>query len=155
MPTIEPMCGFSVSMVSAHAGGPCHAYERVWLDDLLLRSGSLGHLGVYFVFIFGQSSVCENDVMIRKSLICFRSRAPGGRVDVVVRMIGHIFLKMWGFCGESPPPPPSPRFFLLLLLLPCCLLVLPFVGFLERRHFDTRRHWQEDTVQEDKKKVNI
>jgi len=124
MPTIEPICGLSVSMVSAYAGGPCQAYERVRFDDLFLRSGSLGHLGVYFVFIFGQSSVCENDVLIRNSLICFRSRAPGGRVDVVVRMIGCIFVNMWAFGGELASPPLSRPTFSVVVRCP-----FSWVGF--------------------------
>jgi hypothetical protein len=61
-------------------------------------------------------------------------------VDVVVRMIGYIFLKMWAFCGESGPPP-LPSFFSSLVLLLPLLLVLPFVGFLEKEDTLT----QEDT----------
>ena len=78
-------------MVSAHAGGPCHAYESVRFDDLFLRSGSLGHLSVYFVDIFGYSSVSKNDVTNDKSHICFCSGTTGGRVDVVNVMIGYVF----------------------------------------------------------------
>ncbi len=62
--------------------------------------------------------------MIRKSLIWFWSGTSGGRVDVVVRMIGCIFVNMWAFWGKLVPP--SLGFFLLCCCL-CCLLVACYV----------------------------
>ncbi len=43
-------------------------------------------------------------------------------MDVVVRMIGYIFVNMWAFCGSQVPPFPS--YFSSLVVLPsCCCLV--------------------------------
>ena len=42
-------------MVSAHAGGPCQAYERVRFADILQRSGS--SIFCYFMYIFTEFGV--------------------------------------------------------------------------------------------------
>ena len=47
------------------------------------------------------SAVFLNDVIVCKSLICFCSGTPGGRVDVVERMIGYIFVDMWAFLAGN------------------------------------------------------
>ena len=91
--------------------------------------------------------------MICKSLICFCSGTPGGRVDVVERMIGHIFVDMWAFLGGVRFPP-LPSCFLLLLLLPCyhlALLRLLFF-FLIGNLLDWERRQEEEEDQEEEGK---
>ena len=82
--------------------------------------------------------------MICKSLICFCSRTPGGRVDVVERMIGHIFVDMWAF-WRGVRSPPSLVCFLLLLLLPCYLLaLLSCLFFFLLHNIDKKKNWKVD-----------
>jgi hypothetical protein len=86
--------------------------------------------------------------MICKSLICFCSGTPGGRVDVVNVMIGCVLVIIWAFCGGPPPPP-----FLFCCCFVCCCVVSLFVHHCWFFWFTRRPHekWQEDK----KKKVNI
>ena len=67
-----------------------------------------------------------NDVIVCKSLICFCSGTPGGRVDVVERMIGYIFVDMWAFLGELGPPPSF--FSSLVVVTLCCRDIVPSKG---------------------------
>ena len=65
--------------------------------------------------------------MICKSLICFCSGTPGGRVDVVRRMIGCVLVNIWAFCcGELDPRPPPFLFCFVVVVVVVVVILLLF-----------------------------
>ena len=86
--------------------------------------------------------------MICKSLICFCLVAPGGRVDVVKRMIGCVLVIIRAFCGD---PRPHPSCFVVVLfvvvLFHSSLLVLFVV---KKDKIKTRRQDQDQDQEEGK-----
>ena len=81
--------------------------------------------------------------MTCKSLICFCSGTPGGRVDVVESMIGCVFVDMWAFCGELGPPPPL-HLFVILRFIGCWLSTRR-----QKVDFVTRRQEQDQDQEEE------
>ncbi len=97
--------------------------------------------------------------MTCKSLICFCSGTPGGRVDVVESMIGCVFVDMWAFCGELGPPPLFT--FLLCYVIGCWLstrrqffLLLEKVDFVTRRKEEDQEEEEEEEEEEEGKHLN-
>ena len=93
--------------------------------------------------------------MIRKSLICFCSGTPGGRVRVVKRMIGCVFVTIWAFCGDLGPL--SHRSFFCYCLLLLVVVVgkrRQFLFLLERRHCSWQQEDKEDQEDQEGKTLN-